>query len=222
MWKLPLRFRARIELTIPLERQVRLRNVKVHRSGTLSEFDVTALSDIPLTTPARTIIDVSARFDDPMLGRALDDALRRRIISLGAVHAIVQRLPGIAHGRSPARVHRLLAARIPGYDPGDSELETHVWEIIRDAGLPAPLRRYPVEVGGRRYVIDMAYLQLRIAIEVDGFGPHGTRTAFDGDRERQNALVLDGWTILRFTSRSTDAEIRESVARALFGNSPGP
>jgi very-short-patch-repair endonuclease len=222
LWELPLPRTRKIEVTIPLERRVRLRAIKAHRSGTLAETDVGSLSGIPVTSPARTLFDLSARFEDPLVARALDDALRRRIASLGALHGLVQRLPEIAHGRSPARVHRILAARIPGYDPGDSELETHVWEVIREAGLALPVRRHPVRAGRRHFVVDMAYVERHVAIEVDGFGPHGTRTAFDADRERQNALVLDGWTILRFTSRSTDEEIRETVARALSGHSPGP
>lgn len=112
----------------------------------------------------------------------------------------------------------MLARRIPGYDPGDSELETHVWEVIHDADLPAPVRRHPIRVDGRQYVIDLAYPEARIAIEVDGFGVHGGRTAFDHDRERQNALVLDRWRVLRFTSRSTDEQIASEIHHALFGH----
>jgi len=222
LWELPLPAQKQVEVTTPIERVVRLKGVTAHRSGTLVDLDVTSCVGIPVTTATRAIFDLSSRFDDTALGRALDDGLRRKIASLSGLHAIALRLPGIAAGRSPARIHRLLKSRIPGYDPGDSELETHVFEVLQMAGLPLPTRRYHLLVGGRRFVIDLAYPRQRIAIEVDGFGPHGTRTAFDEDRERQNALVLAGMRVLRFTSRSADAEICETVSNALSVRSPGP
>jgi hypothetical protein len=54
-------------------------------------------------------------------------------------------------------------------------------------------------VPGAGYKIDFAYPDVLLAIEVDGYDPHGTRKAFDTDRARQNRLVLLGWTMLRFT-----------------------
>jgi very-short-patch-repair endonuclease len=50
-----------------------------------------------------------------------------------------------------------------------------------------------------RYEIDFAYPELLLAIEVDGYGPHSSRRAFQADRDRQNVLVGLGWTVLRFT-----------------------
>ncbi len=222
LWGLPIDSAPEIELTIPLERRVRIDGVVAHRSGTLSERDVSGLGPIPVTSPARTLVDLSSALSVEQLGRALDDGLRRRILSLTAMHAVSKRFVAISPGRSPKRLAAVLETRTPGYDPGDSELETHVWEVVRDAGLPVPLRRYQVRVGTRTLTLDLAYPEPRIAIEVDGFGPHGTRTAFDVDRIRQNALVLAGWTILRFTSRSTDDEIVATVANALFGHSATP
>jgi very-short-patch-repair endonuclease len=39
----------------------------------------------------------------------------------------------------------------------------------------------------------------RIAIELDGFAQHRTGATFRDDRRRQNALILEGWLLLRFT-----------------------
>jgi very-short-patch-repair endonuclease len=62
----------------------------------------------------------------------------------------------------------------------------------------------------------LAYTEpTKLAIEVDGFGPHATRSAFDRDRARSNELVVAGWTILRFTSASTDDQIASTTAAAL-------
>jgi very-short-patch-repair endonuclease len=215
MWDLPLPRRDVIELTTPIERQRRLPGVRAHRSGTLDERDVATVRRVPVTSVARTLLDTSSRIDDATMGAALDHGLRVGSVTLSAMREIARRLPTIAHGRSPARVQRVLAARIPGYDPGDSELETLVWELIASAGLARPVRRYVLRGPTRKFVIDLAYPRERIAIEVDGFEPHRSRTAFDNDRERQNALVLLDWLLLRFTSRSTETHIIDSVANAL-------
>lgn len=198
-----------------IERQLRMPGVVAHRSGTLLERDVTVVGNIPVTTVARTLVDLSSRFDDDRLARAFDETLRAGVVSLSAVRETITRLPGIAPGRSPSRIHRILSARIPGYDPGDSELETRVWEVAAAAGLPLPVRRFQLRGPTRSFVIDLAYPAERIAIEVDGFDPHRTRTAFDADRARQNLLSLLDWLILRFTSRSTDTEIVDTITHAL-------
>ena len=221
LWRLPVAPGDRIEVTTPIERQVRLPGVRGHRSGLFDERDLAVVHHVPVTAPARTLADLSRALTEGELGAALDEGIRRGVLSLSAMHAVAQRF-GIAPGRSPKTMLGVLARRIPGYDAGDSELETHVWEVIRNAGLPPPVRRHPIRVNGRRYVIDLAYPDQRVAIEVDGFGVHGTRTAFDHDRARQNALVLDRWQVLRFTSRSTDEQIANEVAHALFGRETTP
>lgn len=55
---------------------------------------------------------------------------------------------------------------------------------------------------GQRY-IDYAFFTaaFKIAIEIDGFGPHWkdiTRYQFIDSRVRQNHLVIDGWHVIRF------------------------
>lgn len=68
---------------------------------------------------------------------------------------------------------------------------------------------------GRVFRVDLAYPAVGLAIELDGWEFHHTRSAFDQDRSRANALVAAGWTLVRFTSRTTDAEMLRTVRRAL-------
>jgi very-short-patch-repair endonuclease len=78
------------------------------------------------------------------------------------------------------------------------------------------VHQHPVEVGGRRRHLDLAYPAERLGIEFDGFAEHGLlRSTFDDDRVRDNDLRLAGWLMLHFTSRSKPAEIVETTARAL-------
>ena len=203
-----------IDVLVDLERRVKMVGVRNHRSGALFTADLSRHLRIPVTTPERTLVDLSASVPAPTLARMVDDGLRRRLVRLGRLSTCVARLPK-SPGRRPAVIQGLLAERLPGYDPGDSDLETRVLRALVAAGLVAPIQQHRVRRGKRTFRIDLAYPVAKLAIELDGWEFHSSRTAFDDDRTRANALVAAGWTVLRFTSRSTDAEIVACVRAAL-------
>jgi very-short-patch-repair endonuclease len=87
--------------------------------------------------------------------------------------------------------------------------------------VPRPVRQHPV--GGTPYRLDYAWPDRLLAVEVDGYGPHSSREAFQSDRARQNALVLAGWTVLRFTwadVRDRPAAVAAVLRRALGASRP--
>lgn len=188
----------------------------------MDDADVRQIGPIPALSAARSLVDLSARFDEDVLGRLVDEGLRRRVLSLAGLHAVARRHPGIAPGRSPRRVAAVLAPRTAGFHPGDSELETRVARVLVEAGLPEPTRQHRIRANGRTYFVDLAYPEQMVAIEIDGFEYHRSRNDFDRDRSRQNDLVGDGWTVLRFTSRSVTTEIVGAVRHSLFGRFEGP
>ena len=195
-----------IHVVTGLERRVRMEGVQGHRSGALFSADLTRRHGIPATNAARSLVDLSGALSPRQLGVALDDALRRRILTLDSLSRCVARLAE-APGRRPALLHELLAERMPGFDPGDSDLETSVLRLLVANGFPPPVQQFRVRMGTRTFRIDLAYPAVRLAIELDGWDFHRTRTAFDDDRTRANLLVANGWTLVRFTSRSTADEI---------------
>lgn len=209
-----------IEVVTPLDRRVSVAGVRSHRSGCLFTADLTRHARLPLTRPERTFVDVSARIPRSALAGILDDGLRRRVLRLDQLRRCADRLVS-APGRRLAVVQELLVERLPGYDPGESDLETRVLRLIVRNGLPVPVQQHRVRVAGRTFRIDLAYPDVRLAIELDGWEFHRTRTAFDQDRSRANALVAGGWTVVRFTSRSTEDEILTCIgsAREAFGRS---
>lgn len=210
LWALPGVEAQRIDVLTGLHRRVRLDGVRGHRSGALFTADLTRRHGIAVTSPARTLVDLSASVPHHRLGALLDHGLRSRLITLDALSRCVSRLPE-APGRRTAVVHDLLGDRVSGYDPGDSDLETRVLRVLVGAGMPAPVQQHPVRIGGRTFRIDLAYPEQKLAIELDGWEFHRSRTAFDSDRSRANLLVAQGWTLIRFTSRSTDDEILACV-----------
>ena len=121
-----------------------------------------------------------------------------------------------APGRSMSKVHAVLGARIPGYDPGDSDLETRALRALTAAGLPPPKQQHRMVLRGKKVRIDLAYPELKIAIELDSWKYHGgdNYTAFTDDRARKNDLIALGWAAPSFTESMTD-EYFVSVIREL-------
>lgn len=203
-----------IDVLVALDRRVKLPGVRSHRTSALFTADLTVHQRIAVATPERTIVDLSASVSPATLGRIVDDGLRSRLVRLDRLRRCVGRLGG-SPGRRPAVVHDLLAARLPGYDPGDSDLETRVLCTLVSNRLPAPVQQHRVRLGGRQFRVDLAYPHVKVAVELDGWAFHNSRTAFDDDRARANMLVSGGWTVLRFTSRSSDVEIVSCTRAAL-------
>jgi hypothetical protein len=205
-----------LDIVVDLDRRVRVEGVRTHRSRALFTADLSRHLRIPVTSPERTLVDLSAAVAAAPLGRILDDGLRRRLIRLERLRLCVARLAK-SPGRRPAVIEELLTARLHGYDPGDSDLETRVLRVLVGAGLPVPVQQHRVRVAGRVFRLDLSYPSVKLAIELYGWEFHNSRSAFDDDRARATALVLAGWTLLEFTSRSADATIVASVSSALAG-----
>jgi very-short-patch-repair endonuclease len=214
IWDLPLVEHEVLELTTSRPHWARMPGVRAHRTRAFLKCEHTVQRRIPVTTVARTLVDLSGSFSVAQLGRMTDRALRRGRLGLDDLRKCVAGLPP-APGRHPTRIVRVLRRRLAGYDPGESDLEMRFVRAIVAAGLPEPELQHRLVLGNRRCRIDLAYPDLLIAVEIDSWEYHGTRTAFDEDRARANDLVVAGWRVLRFTSSTTDAQAATTVRAAL-------
>lgn len=203
----------RLEVTVPLGRRVRLQGVRAHRSTLLLPEFLSIHRGIPVTTVARTLIDLSAVAADLSVANAIDAALRDDLVTLPELIRCFDAMAGRGR-RRVAHFRPLLASRQEGDEPGDSDLEARVARWLVAAGLPQPVCQHPVLTNGHRYRVDLAYPDLGIAIELDGWGAHGSRGAFDHDRARGNDLELAGWTLLRFTSATSRHDVVRTVRAA--------
>jgi hypothetical protein len=88
-------------------------------------------------------------------------------------------------------------------------------KILFDAVIgrwPHAVPEFEGAVPGRKYRIDIAFVQERLAVEIDGFQYHGKYLKdFQADRERQNLLTVNGWRILRFTNACIKKELNECL-----------
>jgi len=215
LWGLPNVFHEVIfEVSTPRPRRVRQPGVRVHRTVRFLEMEHTVYDRVPVTSLARTLVDLSGSMSVEQLGIATDFARRERHLRLVDLQRCVAGLYP-APGRRPTRIHAVLRARLEHHDERESGLEMRVLRAIVGAGLPEPVQQHWVDVGGRWRRIDLDYPELKLGIEVDGFGPHSSRSSFDADRVRENELEIINWDRLHFTSSFTDEQIADTVAAKL-------
>jgi Transcriptional regulator, AbiEi antitoxin/Protein of unknown function (DUF559) len=185
----------------------RQRGIVFHQR-VLPADEVTTLRGLPITTPARTLLDLAASgLNRTRLELAVDAAERQRLLDFADLHELLARYPG-----RPGT--RLLKAVLAEYtDPVDirSELEALVLELCDAHGLPRPLVNCSIEGSVR----DFCWPSRRLVVEADSYAWHRSPRALNADRERDVALTLAGWRTLRFTHQQITAR-RDWVARAIL------
>jgi predicted transcriptional regulator of viral defense system len=191
-----------IHLTAPTQRHPRKAFV-VHRAQ-LAPVDRVEREDIPVTSLARTLLDLAATFSATRLERALERAEELRRFDLVALEEILGR---VGHHPGAARLRQALA--IYREDPAfiRSKLEGHFLDLVRTAGLPLPSMNFNV-VG---YELDAYWERERFAVELDVYETHGSRAAFERDRLRQEDLKLRGVEMIRITGPRLDREPEATV-----------
>lgn len=183
------------DVTVARERRRKDRKDLCFHTRGLTVGDVQVHHGIPITVLSRTLADLACSLDRLPAVWMLDDAFRRGLSSGDAVARAVCRWRGGAD--CAAAVKRLTEAD----GVAESILETAGRLAILDAGLPLPVPQYKVYTPSGRLIarLDGAYPNLKLGLEFDGQATHGSARAVLHDRERQNALLALGWTVLRFT-----------------------
>ncbi len=199
-----------------------LDGLRAHRSRVDGPIHRGRVDGVPVTSVARTLWDLTARPVPPIVvERALDDGLRRGIVTLRALREVFDDLA--QRGRRRSTVMRaILEARGERFHPGASEPELDVVRAVVRAGLPAPVPQFPTTVAGRSVCFDAAYPDLMIAIEYDSWTEHGSRSAFDHDRIRLNDVATAGWLSVAITSAFSARQIAATVGAALAARGAAP
>ena len=191
--------RGLLIVSVPVRRTNRYQGVDVRQKTDLTPDQITEVSGLPVTTPARTIIDMSAQIGVKRLGRLVDSSVAQDSTSYEAVLALFERL-GRRGKPGTQRMRKVLEDRggVPDRDP--SELEHRLLDLIEGVGLPVPTREFHApwlaHTNGR---VDLAYEDHQLVIEGDSRRWHTLADAFLADRERDNRAQLAGWRVLRFT-----------------------
>jgi hypothetical protein len=155
-----------IELTAPRWLR-RRRDVVVHETMRLPAEHTTRFDGIPVTTPARTLVDLCRLLRPAAASQAFDEALRRKLTTPQAIDAVLGQLA--RRGRPGIRLaRRLTQRRLEGHLPGASVLEDLVHDLLVAGGLGPPVRNHVVHDAEGPLEIDLAYPDSRVGIETDG------------------------------------------------------
>src|SRR5215212_3141762 len=164
----------------------------VHRRA-LQADELTTLDGLPITTPARTLIDLAAA---GLRGRPVEAALDVAEVDLRIDWAQMQRLLERHAGRPGVP---LLDATLARYAPGSVDTRSHLEEIVLELcdefAIPPP--QVNTVIDGR--VRDFFWPDAGLVVEADGYRYHRSPTVFNDDRERDVRLTLAGLRTLRFT-----------------------
>jgi hypothetical protein len=177
--------------------------VKVHRPVGLLQRDVRVEKGIRVTSPARTLLDMAPRIPAKSLRRFINDARRSKILAIGDLADVIRRFPlhpGAALLRPFVKAPK---------GPTRSEFENLFQDFCVRYGLPTPVFNELVE--GRE--ADAYFPDERLIVELDGWEFHHDRWAFEGDRERDAAMLALGIVTVRITWERLRTEPDKEAAR---------
>lgn len=188
-----------LEVTTTRLRSPERDGVIAHRLADLRPRWVTEVDGVAVTTVARTLVDLGAVAAPRTVEAALDKALGRRLVTYrdarDAMRAVARK-----GRRGVGTIRRLLDARIGEVLPA-GVLEARMATLFRRTGLPEPRAEYVVtdEHAGFVAVVDFAYPERRLAIEVDGYEFHSSLQAVDYGNARDRLLASAGWLPAHFS-----------------------
>jgi very-short-patch-repair endonuclease len=185
------RTRRTVEVTVPRGKRRRIEGVRIHRVRDLFPDEVTMLDGIPVTTPARTLLDLAETMTSREVEQALATAYRKGLVTHEEMCKMVERHP---RHRGATLLRRLLLLE-GGPAFARSKAEEKLLEILRSARLPRP--ELNVKVLGHE--VDFLWREARLVAEVDGYEFHSSMDSFATDRRRDAELTALGYRVLRFT-----------------------
>jgi hypothetical protein len=203
-----------LHVTAPSARRAK-RSFVVHQAD-LPDIDRLIYAGIPVTSVARTILDLAVDRSARDIRRQMQRGDDLKVFDLRDMRALLARSNG---HRGQAKVE----AALDGYRPETvftrSGLEERFLEVVREAGLPEPAMNSFVA----GFEIDAWWEAERFAVELDVYATHGSRLSFEEDRERDDALLLAGIETTRVTGPRLDREpgaVVDAIRRHLARRAP--
>jgi hypothetical protein len=196
-----LSYSSQLEVTVPRGAARPKPGIVIHRSRLIHPEDRALVRGIPVTSVARTLVDLAEVLSEERLAKAVHEAEVHRVFDLNALERTLGRLPGRIGGH---RLRRVLVAYRPDPHFTRSRAERRFLVLCERHGLPAPHTN--LWIAGHE--VNAYWEDLDIAVEIDGGETHHTRQAFYEDRARDRRLAGFGIRVVRVTSRDLDDEAR--------------
>jgi len=175
------------------ERGRKRKGIRVHRTAHLDPRDSRRYQQIPITSPARALLDIAPETSGRSLEWALDQALVKRLTTRAQINAVLAAYP---HRRGAPDLAALLDPDRPTSLTASTP-EERLFRHVRRAGLPLP------EVNARvgNYTADFLWREHKVILEIDGYHFHHTRVAFERDHRRDAEHQREDFLVIRVTPR---------------------
>lgn len=181
------------------------------RGDRLEDDEIEIVAGIPVTSPARTAIDLGCWYPTMTAVAAIDALARATDIKAAEVELLAQRYAG---RRGITRARQAVGL----FDAGaQSPKESWLRVVLIEQGLPRPQTQIPVcdEFGSMIAYLDMGWEDVKVAVEYDGDHHRSDRTQYDWDIRRLEMLQRRGWIVVRVVAGDRPAEIVRRVRAVL-------
>jgi very-short-patch-repair endonuclease len=198
--------RAVVDVVVP--RRARNRpGIRVHEV-ILAPEDVDDVDSLPVTSLARTFLDLAVNLPTHHVTRALERADKLDLLDASAIDDVCARSNG---HRGTRRLREALSAYDPRHPQTRSDLERDALPLLDALDLPRP--RINAMLGP--YSFDLYWPIERVVVELDGWEHHRSRRAFEDDRARDRWLALHDIERLRITWRQLHSGAAVDIAVVL-------
>jgi very-short-patch-repair endonuclease len=198
------------EISVPGHLHPRVSGAKIHRVRQLPAADIETRRGVGITTPCRTLVDMAPRLDHELLAHTVDEGTIARLWTVEELAECAHRLA--VQGRPGSRALRAVLASRLGEPAVESLLELRMIRVLQPF---APFEtQFQVVIDGEVFLLDIAWPWWRVGVEVDGWWPRRqSRGKLDDDDHKTNALLANGWRILRVTATMSDETVLRDVGR---------
>jgi hypothetical protein len=200
LWGLPGGRDDIMEIICPRWRRARHDGLLVHESKALRGLDITEIDKIPATTVESTILGLGAVCSPRTVEKAVENALRRELATLGSFKGLLHRVG--RQGRNGVGVLRsIIYERDPEQAATESEMETALLQSMRAHGLPTPVRQYVIRDALGNFIAraDLAIVEWKVALEYESIEWHTGKDALLRDTPRRRKVMAAGWLPLGVT-----------------------
>lgn len=197
LWGLPVPWSEGVSVSIPASWDVRGAGLVVHRHLRNSKTSSVWVPSVRLRLPTTAPVDL-VRECLPRLALVDVVVLADAVLRLPGVEPESARASWSSSGAGPGRARDLVRLVDAG---AESAMESRLRVLLVLAGFPQPVAQFEVVACGRRRRLDLAYPDLKIAVEYDGDHHYVTEAQKHADIEREMSLRTEGWEVIRVVSR---------------------
>ena len=212
-WGLRDHWPVLIDITVRCQTGRKIDGIYCRRCRYPNNDEVMVHDGVLCTTPARTLVDLAGVLSISSLRRVVERAAVLKLLDLDVLDKAIRQGKGRRGVKTLLRILEDWRTKDGSVPNLRSDFEALVLPQLLARGLPRPACNVSLQIDGYRMTPDFLWESLRVVVETDGEGSHGTPVAFQRDRKRDQILVAAGYRVARATWRQMHHELDDVVSR---------